>query len=665
MKFILSLFLILSFLYAKKDFYYSYIDSSGVQIPEKLKQTISDTRDNIWQVKVFISQGRVEEAFDLANEMLVSNKVDILQSDIILAFGEASLAMNRKRYAKEAADIVEKAVNSSVVHEKNLARAYMQLIDLKLAINRTKDAQYYADVLLTAFDDPTTRAYGKIYKAKVLTHIKDYRGAEVLLYEVLTKTTDLNIATIVADYLYDVYIFDRKKEKAYELIAKVLEKNMDYYADNSFRAMEKVKKLLRAGMPEFAEKILIELIDRTDNPDSIEDFKYMLANIYMDMYDLTDKYLLKALDLYNELMNVYPRGLYIEKVKMYRDEVLMRLGKIKPIDIEQKYQLVESMKQKILLQELFNQLDDKEYEQILKAKRIYEKIADKTARRFGYPNMDLILDKVTEEMIKNFIDENKCAEVKESLLKAKQDTLYFMIGNDRYKFKFFDCLVEVPYERAYQLVRKAFRSSRDADIYHYLEKMALSLDNIEDAIKHSQKVDMIGDEKVLRDEFLTRFELYTRINDSKSMNKFFNYTLAHKDYIKANEDKPMIVDFYYTYYLYLLKKNNIKEAKEILTKLYDKQNEYNIRIYSPFVEMELAKDAKNMGEDQKSLEYLEQVLTYPRARIEPKDRVRIYYEMMKLYEKLGQRGNYMRTLTQCKDMKDVDGNLYKQMCDNL
>lgn len=665
MKIILSLFLILSYTFAKKDFYYSYIDSSGNQISENLKQTISDTRDKILQVKKYISEGRTDEAYDLANEMIKTNKVEILQSDVILSFAEASLALNRKRYAKEAADILEAAINSSVIHEKNLPQAYMHLVDLKLSINRTKDATYYADVLLTAFDDPKTKAYGKIYKAKVLAHVKDYRQAEVLLYEILTKTTDLDVATIVADYLYDIYIADRKRDKAYELISKVLEKNIDFYANNSYKAMEKIKKLLQADMPEFAQKILLELIERTDNPDSIEDFKYMLANIYMDMYDRTDTYLNKALSLYEELLRDFPRGLYIDKVKMYIDEIYMRLGRIKPVDLEEKYRLVASMQQKLLLQELFNYLDDKNFDAILRAKRVYEKIADSIAKRFGYKNMDMILDKVTEDMIKNFIDNNKCAEVKESLLKAKEETLSFLIGNDDYKFKFFDCLIEVPYDKAYKLTKKAFRSSRDADIYHYLEKMALSLNYVDEALTHSQMVDMIGDEKVLSDEFLTRFELYTRINDDKSMDKFFTYAKEHQDYIDANVNKPVIIDFYYAYYLYLLKQNNILEAQDILVKLNEKQDEFGVRIYSPFVEMELAKNAKSIGNEQEALDYLKKVFTYDRVKLTDNDKARLYYEMVKLYESLDKKREYVVTLNKCKELDGLDDNLYKQMCDKL
>ncbi len=148
---------------------------------------------------------------------------------------------------------------------------------------------------------------------------------------------------------------------------------MDYYASDSFLALEKVNRLTKVGMPEFAIEILEELLSRTDKPSSIEDFKFKLANTYMEMYDKTDKYLLKAKELYKDIINDYPDGIYSQKAKMYLDEILMRERKIKPSVLATKYKNSESMQQKILLQELLNDKALKKYEIILKSKKIYKK----------------------------------------------------------------------------------------------------------------------------------------------------------------------------------------------------------------------------------------------------------------------------------------------------
>lgn len=107
-------------------------------------------------------------------------------------------------------------------------------------------------------------------------------------------------------------------------------------------------------MPEFAVEILKELLKRTDKAAAIEDFKFKLADTYMSMYDRTDKYLLLAKELYKDIINDYPNGIYFEKSKMFLDEIIMREGKLDPAVLATKYQSSESMQQKVLLQELLN-----------------------------------------------------------------------------------------------------------------------------------------------------------------------------------------------------------------------------------------------------------------------------------------------------------------------
>ncbi len=235
----------------------------------------------------------------------------------------------------------------------------MVLVELKLNTNKAKDAKYFANIIINNFDNKVIKAYGRIYLAKIYRHQRDYRKATKVLYEILTKTTDVLVATLVADELFDVYILDKKREEAYELISKVLKKNMDYYASDSYLALKKVNRLTKAGMPEFAIEILEELLQRTDKPSSIEDFKFKLANTYMDMYDRTDNYLLKAKELYKDIINDFPEGIYFQKAKMYLDEILMRERKIKPSVLATKYKNSEAMQQKILLQELLNDKAEK------------------------------------------------------------------------------------------------------------------------------------------------------------------------------------------------------------------------------------------------------------------------------------------------------------------
>lgn len=656
--------ILLSSLFAKKDFYYSFINSSGQQISQQRKHEIKDGFEVIRHVRQLAKDGRVDDAYAQILDFKRKNKVDVLTSDIIITYAEMSLKKGNKRFIFQATKELEDAINSSAIHEADLADAYMILVDLKLASNKVKEAKYFAQIVIESFEDKITNAYGKIALAKVYRHTKEYKKATVVLYEILTKTTDIEVATIVADELFDVYVADNQQEKAYDLISKVLVKNMDFYANDSFLAIQKVNKLIRAQMPEFAVEILLELLKRTKKEDAIEDFKYKLANTYMLMYDGTNYYLFKAKELYKDLLNDYPESIYTRRVKMYIDEILMREGKVSPAVIASKYKNSESMQQKALLQELINDKNDKKYEYILRAKKVYKKISSRITKRFGYPSVDAIFDEVNILMIKNYLNEGKCFLLSEALKTSRRETLVKLIEDEATKFEFFECLIEAPYERAYLLVKDTFNKSRDANIYLYLERMAYALKMYDEANEFSAKVEMTQNEKVLSNEFLVRFLIAQAEQSSIALQKFFYYAMQNEEYIKQNEDNPLIIDFYYRYYLYLLSVDKQAEALDILNRLYLKQKEFLSPVYSPFVEIELAKIEKQKDDLEASLQYLNSAIAMNR-KFRPNDQVKLYYELIKVNDALGNTNKKNEYIMKCKEVEGVNDSLYKNMCDKM
>lgn len=664
MKYLLLFLLFFSSVYAKKDFYYGFINSSGEQISERRKQAITDGFEIINQARQLAKEGKIDEAYTQIEALKRQNKINVLDSDIIIVYSELSLKKKSKRLILEAAKELEKAINDSKIHEDDLARAYMVLIELKLNTNKANDAIYFANIIVNNFNDPVVKAYGKIYLAKIYRHQRDYGKAINILYKILTETTDVLVATLVADELFDVYILDDKKEKAYELMSKVLQKNMDYYADDSFLALEKVNRLTKVGMPEFAVEILKELLSRTDKADSIEDFKFKLANTYMSMYDRTDKYLLLAKELYKDIINDFPDGFYFQKAKMFLDEIIMREGKIEPAVLATKYQSSEAMQQKVLLQELINDIDRKKYELILKSKRVYKKISNTIANRFGYDSVNSIFDEVNIEMIKEYLNEGKCFLLKDALENSRNETLELLVKEEKTKYKFFECMIEAPSEKSYTLIKNTFNDNRDAKLYFYLERMAISLGDFEDAENFSAKVEMVDDREVISEEFLYRFLLLNKKNDSVALERFFNFAQKNKDLIKNNEKNPMIIDFYYHYYLHLIKREEKQEAEEILSKLYNKQQEYNAHVYTPFVELELAKIEQTNNNNEKALELLLKALDFER-RIKANDLAQTYYELIKLYDNFGNKIKKDEFINKCKSIENTQDSLYKKMCDEM
>lgn len=654
----------LNILYAKRDFYYGFIDSSGVQISEQRKQSISDGFDILQNARALAKDGKIDDAYTQVKDFKEKNKLNILTSDSIILYAELALKKQSKRIVLEAASELEMAINSSKINQYDLAKAYMLLVELKLEINKVEEAKYFAQIIIDNFDDELTKTYGKISLAKIYKYQKDYAKATKYLYEILTVTNDKKVATVVADELFDVYILDEKYDKANELITQVLKTNIDFYANDSYLANKKVNRLIKAGMPEHATEILKELLKRTTKEDVIEDFKFKLANTYMLMYDRTNYYLEKAKELYKDIINDYPQGIYTKEAKIYMDEILMRQGFLSPAAVSSKYPEDEAMQQKALLQELMNDKNDKKYDLILRAEKVYSKVANEIVKRFGYQSISDIYDEINIDIIKDYLSQGKCIELNDILKTSRNETLVKLIQDEAIKYSFFECLVEAPYERAYLQIKDTFNKTRDANIYLYLEKMAYNLGLMDEALDFSTKVEMVDDPNVLANEFLYRYQILKQKAEPIAMERFFAYTNKNPNFIKVNENNPTIIDFYYDYYLDLLKGKDKALANEILKKLYNKQKELKAFIYSPFVETELARVSKEANENQKSIDLLLESLQNTR-KVKANDEVKIYYDILNLYDNMGNKIKKDEYILKCKEVKDSVDSLYKKMCDEM
>lgn len=654
----------LNILYAKRDFYYGFIDSSGVQISEQRKQSINDGFDILQNARALAKDGKIDDAYTQVKDFKEKNKLNILTSDSIILYSELALKKQSKRIVLEAATELEMAINSSKINQYDLAKAYMILVELKLEINKVEEAKYFAQIIIDNFDDELTKTYGKISLAKIYKYQKDYAKATKYLYEILTVTNDKKVATVIADELFDVYILDEKYDKANELITQVLKTNIDFYANDSYLANKKVNRLIKAGMPEHATEILKELLKRTTKEDVIEDFKFKLANTYMLMYDRTNYYLEKAKELYKDIINDYPQGIYTKDAKIYMDEILMRQGFLSPATVASKYPEDEAMQQKALLQELMNDKNDKKYDLILRAEKVYSKVANEIVKRFGYQSISDIYDEINIDIIKDYLSQGKCIELNDILKTSRNETLVKLIQDEAIKYSFFECLVEAPYERAYLQIKDTFNKTRDANIYLYLEKMAYNLGLMDEALDFSTKVEMVDDPNVLANEFLYRYQILKQKAEPIAMERFFAYTNKNPNFIKVNENNPIIIDFYYDYYLDLLKGKDKALANEILKKLYNKQKEVKAFIYSPFVETELARISKEANENQKSIDLLLESLQNTR-KVKANDEVKIYYDILNLYDNMGNKTKKDEYILKCKEVKDSVDSLYKKMCDEM
>ena len=302
MKFFLLL-LLASTLYAKKDFYYNFINPDLTQISQEQKRKIVGASDKIKEIRRYIREGQLDVALKNIVMFRDTNQIEMLNSQAVLLQSEILYKINSVTKAAEANDLLEAAINNSEISQDDLLEAYRLLVLIKIKLNKTEEGEYYAKAIENSFDDPLSKVYGKVALSQIHVKRRDYRKAIKILRQELINTTSLEVATIVADELYDAYILNDQKDEAYDLVQKVLNRNIDYYANDSYKALKKVDKLVDADMSEFAIEILQKLIENSIHTDSIDNFRFKLADVYMQIAGFQKEYLPKAKQIYEDLQH--------------------------------------------------------------------------------------------------------------------------------------------------------------------------------------------------------------------------------------------------------------------------------------------------------------------------------------------------------------------------
>ena len=131
----------------------------------------------------------------------------------------------------------------------------------------------------------------------------------------------------------------------------------------------------------------------------------------MKLYDKTDTYLKLAKILYKDIIDNYPKSVNFDNSSMFYDEIKMRQKAILPNEVADKYPDNEAMQNKALLQELINNNFNKKYEDVIKMKKIYQDIPKDVLKRFGYENVDELLDISHLGLIKEYLKEKDCIKL--------------------------------------------------------------------------------------------------------------------------------------------------------------------------------------------------------------------------------------------------------------
>ncbi len=182
-------------------------------------------------------------------------------------------------------------------------------------LGQNSDAKYFYDILITEHPKDKYTKLGIISFADSL-YMQNKKQKAIKLYkDILYSAKDIDVASISADRLANVYLSLKKIKKAKKYYKKIIDANPDYFLKDNQKAYDFALKLSRNKMGELAVEILQKLLLKTKKePDLRGDILKNIADIYKKLKNkkMASKY-------YKEYLKEFRYGQYSDEVKKSLD----------------------------------------------------------------------------------------------------------------------------------------------------------------------------------------------------------------------------------------------------------------------------------------------------------------------------------------------------------
>ena len=182
-------------------------------------------------------------------------------------------------------------------------------------LGQNSDAKYFYDILITEHPNDKYTKLGIISFADSL-YAQDKKQKAIKLYkDVLYSTKDIEVASIAADRLANLYLSLKQIKKAREYYKKIIDANPNYFLKDHQKTYNLALKLSRNKMGDLAVELLEKLLPKMKRePDLKEDVIKSIADIYKKLKNkkMASKY-------YKEYLKEFRYGQYSDEVKKSLD----------------------------------------------------------------------------------------------------------------------------------------------------------------------------------------------------------------------------------------------------------------------------------------------------------------------------------------------------------
>ncbi len=523
-----------------------------------------------------------------------------------------------------------------------IAKAYQNL-------GQGSDAKYFYDILITEHPKSKYAKLGIIAFADSLYSKNKKQKAIELYKDVLYSTKDIQIASIAANKLANIYIKMKRYKKAKAYFRKIIEANPNFFLKDHQKAYDLAIKLNSYKMSDIATQILEKLLNKLKRE---PDLKELVIKKLGDIYAQNRQYK-KASFYYKKYLTLYKYGNYADEVKKSLDGMFFNIDEKNSTKLIQYYD------------KLINEYKSGEiYEKanILKAKALVkEKKYKKALNLLNNLETNFKNKKIVKKLKKDIAYALAVSELKkQNCLHAIQYITEYNISVKTQQQMLAKCYLQTfNYNKALDLSQKMLNKNSNHSVkLFWLDieaKSLLSMHLYEKLLSVSE--DIIALSKtfnkksyLLKGLYYKFFALYGLKQQDKAMqivqeidknysNNFNNIEIYKKviDLAKRRADDLMVV----------------KYAKRIL-KL---QENYKSYLLSPEIEFNYVASLKRLGKNKIAIKVLKELVKRVQS---PINLSRAYYEIGALFLKLQNKTAAKKAFDKCLKIKGK--NSWKSLC---
>ncbi|MGM0623313.1 MAG: tetratricopeptide repeat protein [Campylobacterota bacterium] len=502
------------------------------------------------------------------------------------------------------------------------------------------DAKYFYERLIKEHSGSYFGDLGAISYGEYIYDGGDKDAGIDMILDIFYSTKDLEVATIAADTLAQLYIDEKNTADAKRYIKTIWDNNPNYLEDKREKKLEYADAMAQEGGDlEVALQIYQNLLENMNKleDDGYEDVLYKIATTYEKLQEYA-----KAYEAYERYLSQYSYGLYEEQANEALDMLLLKqegVGtqeQLEQLDSLIEGQLDKSVGQKAVVAKLELLYDQNEYAKALEMDPLLSELADADLTKAKE-----IMQKVFDAHLQKLLQEQNCVAF-DSVL---QEYEYEIDAQKFDNVALFDCYMNAARFEEAKAIAQANSSSGDttqrAQWLCRLAKVNMRQNEYGIAKDILQDVIALGAAQACEEFYYDLFEVNKQLQHSEGM-------IEAVESVEQEYEKDAMLLQLYRDLIAAVADTQIKSI--YIKRMLALQEQLDTKLYSPWIELQ---GARYLESSQELAQQLQDALDASSGE----DKARLYFELGNTYSELEEDEKALESYDGCIAIESMWQNL--------